>query len=180
MRDKIRRSMAVFLAAVTVLLAAFGPVPVGADIFQGSLSSGNLETDMEPENETKQTEAPKQEGGLERTGETETGRMPDTLSGNAAAESRGEAGTKESLEGTDATLSGSDLDDAPTLSGNRIEGDLVILAAEYDGVRVTVAGSREMIPEGSSLRVAALDSENLMLYATSIYEIGRASCRERV
>lgn len=170
MRDKIRRSMAVFLAAVTVLLAAFGPVPVGADIFQGSLSSGNLETDMEPENETKQTEAPKQEGGLERTGETETGRMFDTLSGNAAAESRGEAGTKESLEGTDATLSGSDLDDAPTLSGNRIEGDLVILAAEYDGVRVTVAGSREMIPEGSSLRVAALDSENLMLYATSIYD----------
>ena len=62
MRDRIRRSMAVFLAAVTVLLAAFGPVPVGADIFQGSLSTGNLETGMEPENETKQTEAPKKEG----------------------------------------------------------------------------------------------------------------------
>ena len=157
MRDKIKRSMAVFLAASTVFLAAFGPVPVGADIFRKSLSSGNMETGSEPESETGQTEAPKQEEGLERTEETETGQAPDTLSGNAAdAGALGETGTEESREETDVTLSGANLDDVFTLSGNRIEGDLVILAADYDGVRVTVAGSKEVIPEGSSLRVAAL------------------------
>ncbi len=170
MRDKIKRSMAVFLAASTVLLAAFGPVPVGADIFQKSLSSGNMETGSEPESEAGQTEAPEQEN-LERTEETETGQAPDTLSGNAAdAGTLGETGTEENREETDVTLSGANLDDVFTLSGNRIEGDLVILAADYDGVRVIVTGSKEVIPEGSSLRVAALNSEDLMLYATSIYD----------
>ena len=160
MRDKIKRSMAVFLAAATVLLAAFGPVPVGADIFRGSLSSGNLETGMELAGEAEWPEV------LEQTRETETGQVPDTLSGNAATTEAWEESRKETVP----TLSGANLDGVSTLSGNRIEGDMIILATDYDGVRVTVTGFAEVIPEGSSLRVAALDSEDLMLYATSIYD----------
>ena len=66
-------------------------------------------------------------------------------------------------------MSGANLDDASTLSGNNLE-EMVTLTADYDDVRVIVIGSGKVIPAGCSLEVSELASEDLMLYSTSIYD----------
>lgn len=86
-----------------------------------------------------------------------------------------ERDTEESSETSEApdeaeghTLSGANLG-MSTLSGNGLE-EMVTLSADYGSVKVTVTGSGEAIPAGCSLRVSELASEDLMLYATSIYD----------
>lgn len=104
-------------------------------------------------------------GGMENGGVEESG------AGNGSAEENGAEGTPAAVDGEKIhTLSGADLEGAATLSGNRAGEGEVTLTTDYKGIRVTVAGPAEVFPEGSSLRVAELESEDLMLYATSIYD----------
>lgn len=90
--------------------------------------------------------------------------------GESETEESGEKESGETVDGTEEhTLSGANLEPLSTLSGNQLEGE-AFLTADYGDVKITVTGSKEAIPEGCSLKILELASEDLMLYATSIYD----------
>lgn len=131
----------------------------------GNIISGDTEENVLPES-GKTFAGPEETAGNEDVGGTKPSdkekqadkdREHTTVSGpNTVSGSNLEGSTNP--EGTNA------------VSANRVEADGRVITAAYNGIMVTVTGSVKTLPEGSTVRVTELDSEDLMVYATSIYD----------
>lgn len=149
-------------AASAYVYAMGQPGPEGFLEEKGDTLSANSVSLEKPGNADmgKEQEAPSEVGSAVET-EGVAGQETE-----AETETNGDAGDEEG----DSSLSGPNLESDATLSGNRMAEDTVTLTADYDGIRVAVTGSAKALPEGCSLEVSALASEDLMLYATGIYD----------
>lgn len=148
MKSRVKRSGAVFLSVITLSMAIFSSLPVNMTVLAESVSSNNQET-------------------------SDGNGFAGTLSGNSVAEPVIKEDQKEEPETyiTEDKLNNDIMSEKlSTVSGNQAAEDNVILTAEYQGIKVTVIGSKTVIPKGSTVGVEELDSESLMRYATAIYD----------
>ena len=186
----IKRSMALLLCAAMVL-ATVSPALVDAAVLPenthlqeaeagtGTGTDADTNTDInagtdtgtgiavQPDEGQSDFDALSQNKIMEETNQETADKDAEKISENAKKEQ-----ADDEKENTDETQTGHKIEeqDLDTISGNGIAESHVVLVSEYHGIKVTVTGPKDGLPEGCSVRISELDSESLMAYAANIYE----------
>ncbi len=178
MGNIVKRSVALLLAAAAVLMTV-SPALADAAVLTETVHLRDVETGTDAEiQEDKKDQDYAAVSENEITGDTD---QETTEENREEAEEKSEEQMDCEKENTDETRAGHTIEeqdngginDAPpdTVSGNAAEEEsVVVLSAVYRGMKVTVTGPKDMLPEGCSVRVSELDSETLAVYAAGIYE----------
>lgn len=174
-----KRSMALLLAVVTVFAAAS---PAAADAAVLSETAHFRETAAEADETVRTDERDQHVDTLSENGISKETEQETTEENGEEAEEKREEQTDDEKENTDEPGTGHEIEeqdnsessDIPsgmpdTVSGNAAAEEDIVLTSVYHGMKVTVTGPKDALPEGCSVSVSEMDSEALTAYAAGIY-----------